>query len=85
MDTPPPFFSHFPVIHEAVDEECNILVNCNRSLLFWFNFSFAKMLNDWLSDEEVCKNTWLSSYRPKHVDLIGLEVKKMAAGLEFMW
>ena len=40
-------------------------MNCNRSVLFWFNLSLAEMLKDQLEDGEDRKHILLPSIRQK--------------------
>ena len=59
-------FSHFFRVCEAVyRERGNILINLARvrSVLFWLNFSLAKMLKDQQEDEEDRKYILLPSVR----------------------
>ena len=51
------------------------LVHWKRSVLFWLNFSLAKMWKDRLEDEEDSKNISLFQAKQTQVDVTGLEEK----------
>lgn len=57
-------------INKSVDGEWwDILINCKHSVLFWLNFSLAKMLKDWLKGKEDCKNISLPSLRQNKTNM----------------
>ena len=75
-------YTSFPLlaifrIRGAVDREylSDILIDGKRSVLFWLNFSLAKMLKDRLGDEIDIKLFHCQISGEKQVDVTNLEEK----------
>ena len=74
-------YTSFPLlaifrIRGAVDrEKGDILIDGKRSVLFWLNFSLAKMLKDRLGDEIDIKLFHCQISGEKQVDVTNLEEK----------